>query len=160
MGKRPRKIKKRCLKSWNSPKQLNLKEDYTRVKVIHMPPRLIRSRSTDQIHAGHQNTIQKNPIFIVILSVQKLQNLLEMAPGSAPAAAPEPEMTVSRLSVRRPLHGAAREPGVPDGDSAGADLRLDVGAKVSDLGVSHRQIGVPHTGRILQRAEVKAQISI
>lgn len=37
-------------------------------------------------------------------------------------------------------------------------LRLEVGAKVSDLGISHREIGVPHTGRILQREEVKTEI--
>lgn len=114
----------------------------------------------------------KKNIFTVILSVQKLQNLLEMqrlAPGSGPVAASEPcesftEMSVSRLSIRRlsaaPLHGTARKPGVPNGDPASVELHLEVGAKVSDLGISHGQIGVPHTGWILQRAEVKTQISI
>lgn len=59
-------------------------------------------------------------------------------------------MAVSRLSVRRlsaaPLHCTVRKPGVPNGDPAGVELHLEVGAKVSDLGISHRQIGVPHTG--------------
>lgn len=59
-------------------------------------------------------------------------------------------MSVSRLSIRRlsaaPLHGTARKPGVPNGDPASVELHLEVGAKVSDLGISHGQIGVPHTG--------------
>lgn len=63
--------------------------------------------------------------------------------------------------MRRPsaasVNGTARQPGVPNG--ASARLHLEVGAEVSDLGISHRQIGVPHTGRILQREEVKTEIS-
>lgn len=75
-----------------------------------------------------------------------------LAPGSATVAASEPcesftEMTVSHLSIRRlsaaPLHGTRSR---RTGDSAGVELHLEVGAEVSDLGISHRQIGVPHTG--------------
>lgn len=36
-------------------------------------------------------------------------------------------------------------------------LHLEVGAEVSDLGVSHRQIGGPHTGRILQEDNTERQ---
>ena len=39
--------------------------------------------------------------------------------------------------------------------SAGRRLHLEVSPKVSDLGISHRQIGGPHTGRILRRKRLK-----
>lgn len=59
-----------------------------------------------------------------------------------------------------PINGTVRNPKVPNGAPASVELHLEVSAKVSDLGVGHRQIGVPHAGGILQRAEVKTQISI
>lgn len=68
------------------------------------------------------------------------------------------EMILSHLRVRclsaAPVNGTVTQPGVPNvfptwsllRVSAGLRLHLEVGAEVSGLGISHREIGVPHTG--------------
>lgn len=43
-------------------------------------------------------------------------------------------------------------------DSVCSGLHLEVSPKVSDLGVSQREIGGPHTRRVLQGKELKNKI--
>lgn len=160
-------------KSKKMPKKLEISQTikFERIRRGLKSPLCLRFQSTDEIHAGHQNMIQKKHFYCNSVSSKAPKSPRNVIAGArlCAVAASEPrqsftEMTVSCLSVRRPsaapLHGTVRKPRVPKGDPASVELHLEVGAKVSDLGISHRQIGVPHTGRILQRAEVKTQISI
>lgn len=120
----------------------------------------------------------KNLHFYLVLSVWKLNWTREKAQIAAPLSLPatassrsQPcksftEMIVSRLRGRRQslqllitalwdnLESQMRLFCI----SASLRLRLEVSAEVSDLGISHGEIGVPHTGWILQREEVRAQI--
>lgn len=160
----------------NSPKQQNLKEMW-RLQSSTSP----WFQSTDQTddQSMQATKIQyKSLHFYLILSVRKLNwtcgKAQIAAPPSLPATASSrsqpcksfTEMIVSRLRGRCQslrllitalwdnLESQMRLFCI----SASLRLRLEVSAEVSDLGISHEEIGVPHTGWILQREEVRAQI--
>lgn len=167
---------KHCRKSQKRPKTRKLQNNGIWKRrigrlVIHttdyqvLTKQMIRSMQATRIQ------YKKDSVSILILSVQKLKCMWKssscspLCPSHDPRAQNHASISVGWSS---PISGGDLSAELWDNlvsqtvllcVSTGWKLLLEVGAEVSDLGLSHREIGVPHTGWILQREEVKTEIS-